>query len=65
MEDDLNFLINGRRPQFFNKMEDDLISFSKMETTSIVNKMEDNLNCLQNGRRHQFLGRMEDDLSFF
>ena len=34
-------LQNGRLPQFFNKMEDDLI---------FISKMEDNLNFQQNGR---------------
>jgi DICT domain-containing protein len=34
MEDDLNFFLNGRRPQFF----------FKWKTTSILLKMEDNLN---------------------
>ena len=54
MEDDLNFLENGRRPQFFGKwkktsafwkMEDDLIFFGKME---------DDLNLKVNGRQPQF-----------
>ena len=45
MEDDLNFFENGRRPQFFLKMEDDLKFL----------KMEDNLNYFENGRRPQFI----------
>ena len=46
MEDDLNLQANGRRPQFFGKMEDDL-NFQEME---------DDLNFWQNRRRPQFLG---------
>ena len=34
MEDDLNFFSNGRRPQFFFQMEEDIIFF-KWKTTSI------------------------------
>jgi hypothetical protein len=29
MEEDLKFFLNGRRPQFLLKMEDDLIFFEK------------------------------------
>ena len=57
MEDNLNFLENGREPQFFN-MEDDLNLFNnvrrphyllpycffKRKTTSIYLRMEDDLN---------------------
>jgi hypothetical protein len=44
MEDDLNFVQNGRRPQFI----------SKWKTTSIFYKMEDDLKFKTNGRRLQF-----------
>jgi hypothetical protein len=66
MEDDPNFLAkwkttsifwqNGRRPQLFSKMEDDLN----------FRKMEDNLNFkfFENGRRPQFFGTIEDNLNF-
>jgi hypothetical protein len=43
MEDNLNYLENGRRAQLFGKWE----------TTSIIWKMYDNLNYLENGRRPQ------------
>ena len=57
MEDDLNFFGNGRRPQFFAKMEDDLNFLGKMEDDLIfLGKMEDDLKCKINGRRPQ----MED-----
>ena len=51
MEDDLNFLENGRRPQFFWKMEDDLDlkvngrqpqCQSKWKTTSILKERKKN-----------------------
>ena len=35
LEDDHNFMANGRRPQFCLKMEDDLNFLSKWKTTSI------------------------------
>ena len=54
MEDDLNSLENGRRPQFFGKMEDDLNFWN----------MEDDLNSLENGRQPLFFGKMEDDPNF-
>ena len=38
MEDDLKFVRNGRRPQFFGKWK----------TTSIFGEMEDDLNCFEN-----------------
>ena len=53
MEDDLNFSENGRRPQFFRKMEDNQ-NFIKMEDDPIFIKMEDDLNFI----------KMEDDLNF-
>ena len=45
MEDDLNIVANGRRPQYFHKWK----------TASIILKMEDDLNYLENGRRPQVL----------
>ena len=55
MEDDLNFLANGRRPQFFGKWK----------TTSIFWEMEDNLSFLEIGRQTNFFrGKIEDDLNF-
>ena len=65
LEDDLNFLANGRRPQYFWKMEYNLSSGPKLE---------DDLNFLANERQPQFFGKwkttsilwtMEDDLIFF
>ena len=53
MEDDLIFQLNerqhqfqqnGRRPQFFYKMEDDLNFLTKWKTTSNVYKIKDDLN---------------------
>ena len=44
MEDDLNFVQNGRQPKFV----------TKRKTTSILRIMEDNLNFKNNGRRPQF-----------
>ena len=62
LEEDLNFLANGRQPQFFGKWK----------TTSIFWKMEDDLNFLENGRQPQFFDfgndlkylKIEDDLVF-
>ena len=54
MEDDFNSLANGRRPQFFGKMEDDLNFYAKWNTTSIF---------WQNGKRPQYFGKMEDDIN--
>jgi hypothetical protein len=60
--------------QFFNKMEEDLNLFSKMEDNIIFqqmkdelnfNKMEVNLIFIQTGRQPQFFNKMEDDLIFF
>jgi hypothetical protein len=44
LEDDLNYLANGRRPQFFGKWK----------TTSIQKKFGDNLNFIVNGRQPHF-----------
>ena len=43
-EDDLNFFINGRRPQFFQKWK----------TTSIFGEREDNLKFWENGRQSKY-----------
>ena len=60
MEDDLNILANGRRPQYFGKLK----------TTLIFWQMEDNLNILANGigppyvdeqKTTSICGQMEDD----
>ena len=53
LEDDLIFLANGRRPQFFGKWK----------TTSIFWQMEDDLNFLVHGRQPSLFGKMEDDLN--
>ena len=45
MEDDLNILANGRRPQYVDKWK----------TTSIFWQMEDELIILTNGRQTQIL----------
>jgi hypothetical protein len=64
MEDDLKFISNGRRPQFY----------LKWKTTSILSQMEDDINFIYNGRRPQLyfkwkttsiLFQMEDDLNLF
>jgi hypothetical protein len=64
MEDDLNFLENGRRPQSFGKWKA-VLFFRKWKMTSIFLKVEDdpsifpmkdNLNLLENGRRPQIIG---------
>jgi hypothetical protein len=71
MEDDLNNLENGRRPQYFRKWN--MTSFFKKEyefylfkwkTTSIFLKMEDNLYLLKMEDFLIFL-RMEEDLILF
>ena len=71
MEDDLNYLENGLRPQFFGKWKTNSIS-RKWKAISILWQMEDNLNSLENGRRPQLFGKwkttsiiwkMEDDLN--
>jgi hypothetical protein len=55
LEDDLNFLENGRRPQLFGKMEEDLNvkenvrrpQFKcKWETTLILRSVENDINIL-------------------
>jgi hypothetical protein len=43
LKDDLHFLVNGRRPQFFGKWK----------TTSIFLYIEDKLKFLANGRQSQ------------
>ena len=63
MEDNLNFLANGRQPQFIHKWQ----------TTLTVWKMEDDLNLQENGRQCNLqkmednlnLQKMEDDLNIF
>ena len=47
MEDDLNFLENGRRPQFM----------SIWKTTAILKYMEDDLNFKVNGRLPEILNK--------
>ena len=61
MEDDLNFEPNGRRPQFFNKMEYDLnwLSVSKVDP-----QLEDDLHFFVNGRRPQIFNKLEDNLNY-
>jgi hypothetical protein len=53
MEDNLNFVPDGRRPQYFGKWK----------TTSTFWRIEDDLNILVNGRRPQYFGKMEKDLN--
>ena len=61
MEDDLNFLENGRRPQFFGKWKTTSNKIMQPKTskskTVIFLKMEDDLNFLENGRRPYFFGQ--------
>ena len=54
LEDDLNCLVNGRRPEFFGKwkttsiflyIEDELKFFDKWKTTSIICKRKTTSNC--------------------
>ena len=47
MEEDLNFIPNGRQPQYFGKRK----------TTSIFLQVEDNLNIVTNERRPQLFGK--------
>ena len=63
LEDNLNFLANGRHPQYFGKwkttsifwkIEDDLIFWGKWKTTKYFWKMEDDLNLKEIGRQPQF-----------
>ena len=73
MEDDLNKLENGRRPQFFGKWKMTSM-FWKMEyNLNLGPKLKDDLNVLANERRPQFFGKwkmtsllwkMEEDLHF-
>jgi hypothetical protein len=59
MEDDLNFLGNGRRPQFYRHLFY-LICFVKISYL----KMEEDLKLFGNGRRTQFLYKWKTT-SFF
>ena len=52
LEDDLNFKVNGRRPQFQGKQK----------TTSIARKLEDDLNLLLDGSQPQFLASASPEL---
>ena len=66
MEDDLNFLENGRRPTFFLKWKT-TSSISQIgrqpqylgnkRQPALFVKMEDDLNFKVNGRRPQFVGK--------
>ena len=67
MEDDLNILgilkmtlifnTNGRQPQHFRQMEDNLIFFRKMEDDlNISGKMEDDLNFILNQKLSKLFG---------
>ena len=47
LEDDLNFLVNGRRPHFFGKWK----------TTSIFGEMKEDLNLLENGGEPHLFGK--------
>ena len=53
MEDDLNFFLNGRRPQYFDKWS--TISIFTNREEIIFLKVEDDLNVIANGRRPQYL----------
>ena len=64
MEDDLNNFFNGRRPQFFLKMKDDL-NFSEIKYELNFLEMEDDLNLFENARRPKLFWEMEDNLNFF
>ncbi len=64
-EDDLIFLVNGRRPQFWGKwkttsvfveMEDDL-NFQSKSDLNYLSNLEDERNFNINGRRPQLLGK--------
>ena len=52
MEDDLDILSNGRRPQYFGKMEEDL---NVLATTSIFWKMEDDINFFETRKWTHFV----------
>ena len=47
MEDNLNFLANGRRPQFFGNGRQLIFSSHLVEYDLIFGKIEDNLNLWQ------------------
>jgi hypothetical protein len=49
MEDDLNILANGRRPQYLGKLK----------TSSVIWKMKNDLIILENGRQPQYFGKMK------
>ena len=55
MENDLNLLENGRRPQ----------SFGKWKTTSIISQNGRRPQYLGNERQPALFVKMEDDLNFF
>ena len=61
------FQANGRRPQLFWQMEDDLNFFGKWKMTStfLANELEDDLNILVNGRRPQFWGKWKTTSIFW
>ena len=66
LEDNLNFLENGKRPQFFVKIEDDL-NLRKMEDDLNFKEKKNNLNVKVCGRWHQFFHlflKMKDNLNF-
>ena len=51
MEDDPNFRANGRRPQFFVQMEEDLNFYSNLEDDlNFLTNLEDDINFNVNGR---------------
>jgi hypothetical protein len=53
MEDNLDFKVNRRRPQFSNmrKMTSIFQYLKKWKTSSFLGKMEDDLNCLAKGKK--------------
>ena len=53
MEDDLNILENGRQPQFFLKMKDNLNFFEIEDDLKLFWKWKKTSNKFQNGRRTQ------------
>jgi hypothetical protein len=67
MEDDLNFCVKGRQPQFVSSKEDDLIKVIQPKQlkvkTLIFLIMGDDLNFFEKGGRPQFLRQMEDNLN--
>jgi hypothetical protein len=56
MEDDLNFLANGRQPKPFDKSKMTSI-FDKWKTAYIFWQMGDDLNNLANGKQPQYFGK--------